>query len=159
MLSWRYGAAWGLFIEAANGFVPRVYVGESTEVNSIASLLTKICVAYHPKQCVLAFLSDSFPVEGEAPEDKLKCLFLSLGYQLDPVLDVYLTKTDHLTGISLKDYVGRFDGLSYCQSPFDEIYSAVTDDLNPTAVKEMQEFLIEHLAGEDVWQFSESHTN
>ena len=159
MLSWRYGAAWGLFIEAANGFVQRVYVGESTEVSSIASLLTKICVAYHPKQCVLAFLSNSFPLEGEAPEDKLKCLFLSLRHQLDPVLDVYLTKTDHLTGISLRDYVGRFDGLSYCQSPFDEIYSAVTDDLDLAEVIKMQEFLIEHLAGEDVWQFSESQTD
>jgi hypothetical protein len=156
MLSWRYGAAWGLFIETTNGFTQRVYVGESTEIKGIASLLTQICVAYHPKKCVLAFLTNSFPREGDPPGDNLKCLFLSLERGTDPVLDVYRTRADLLTGLSLKDYLGRFDGLSYCQAPFDEIYSAITDDLDLSEVIEMQEYLIENLAGKDEWQFSKS---
>lgn len=154
MLSWRYGAAWGLFLETPNGFIQRVYVGESTEIKEIASLLTKISVAYHPKRCVLAFLSNGFPLEGDPPGDNLKCLFLSLGYGLDPILDVYRTRADLTTGLSLKDYLGRFDGSSYCQEPFDEIYSASTDDVDLAEVMKTQEFLIEHVADKDVWQFS-----
>ena len=153
MLSWRYGFAWGLFIETPNGFIQRAYIGESTEIKGIASLLTKICVAYHPNQCVLAFLSDSFPLDGDPPGENLKCLFLSLARGSDPVLDVYRTRADLVTGLSLKDYLGRFDGLSYCQAPFDEIYSAITDDVDPAEVLETQEFLIEYVAGKDVWQF------
>jgi hypothetical protein len=159
MLSWRYGAAWGLFIETTNGFTQRAYVEESTEIKGIASLLTKICVAYHPKKCVLAFLTKSFPLEGDPPGDNLKCLFLSLERGTDPVIDVYRTRADLLTGLSLKDYLGRFDGLSYCQVPFDEIYSAIKDDIDLADVIEAQEYLIENLAGKDKWQFSKSRSD
>lgn len=159
MLSWRYGFAWGLFIETPNGFIQRAYIGESTAITGIASLLTKICVAYHPNQCVLAFVTDSFPLEGDPPGQNIKCIFLSLAHGSDPVIDVYRTRADLITGLSLKDYLGRFDGLGYCQAPFDEIYSAITDGVDQATATETQEFLIEHVAGQDVWQFSDSHTD
>jgi hypothetical protein len=98
-------------------------------------------------------------LEGDPPGDNLKCLFLSLERGTDPVIDVYRTRADLLTGLSLKDYLGRFDGLSYCQVPFDEIYSAIKDDIDLADVIEAQEYLIENLAGKDKWQFSKSRSD
>ena len=84
----------------------------------------------------------------------LKRIFLNLARGSAPVIDVYRTRADLITGLSLKDYLGRFDGVNYCQAPFDEIYSAITDGVDKSTATETQEFLIEHVAGKDVWQFS-----
>ena len=108
MLSWRIGPAQALFLETESGFIQRAYTGEESKLEDILAVFSKICVAYNPVRCVIAYLiqNDSSPVTDPI---NTKVVFLSIGRDASFALNFYRTNANPERGQFLGEYLGNSD--------------------------------------------------
>ena len=156
MLSWRLGATWGLFLESESGFVQRVYVGDSSEHAVAEELFAKICTAYRPVRCVVAFLTVGRIVKGPDEETSPDVAFLCIERSGDVFIDVFRSGFDLERGQFLGKFLGRISDVQVTQGAFTTVQSALLAPHEDASVAAAREELGAMFPPAEEWQFSKA---
>lgn len=155
MLSWRIGPAQALFLETESGLIQRAYIGEESKLEDILAVFSKICIAYNPARCVIAYMiqNDSSPVTDPI---NTKVVFLSIGRDASFGLKFFRTDSNLERGQFLGDYLGNSDDaelLSDLLRKFREKFLAQSDS---GMRLQAQADLLDLFPTPSAWQFSTS---
>lgn len=157
MLSWRSGASWGLFLETESGFIQRAYIGDKSEYAEVDDIFAKICCAYQPKRCVIAFWTHrTQEIEGKN-QDINEVAFLNIERDGSICCEVFNGETDSQRGRYLGEYKGTIKEQSFCKNYFVKAQSSFFNIVNKEFVKKDQIELLEFIAFPNAWNFSINH--
>ena len=145
MLSWRTGAAWGIFLKTQDGRIRRGYLGMGVELADARHLFSLFCAAYEPSHAIFAYIThpdDTASDEKASSQQKVAFLELardqlhgSMGVDL---FDFMVSKEQ---GQQLGEYLGRLSSKESWESLFPEIqslmFSPVPEDQKKAAQEEL----------------------
>jgi hypothetical protein len=150
MLSWRFGASWALFLETEHGFIQRVYVGDSSDYQQVEEFFSKICAAYVPSLCVVAFWAHRPAGGGSIIEE---VFFLTLARTQAPRLDVFQGESSVERGRFLGSYAGYSEDEQLCGNYFPKLRSLFMTLPTLDIVESAQNTLLEIIPSFSAWNF------
>lgn len=150
MLSWRFGASWALFLETEHGFIQRVYVGDSSDYQQVEEFFAKICAAYVPSLCVVAFWAHRPAGGGSIIEE---VFFLTLARAQAPRLDVFQGESSVERGRFLGSYAGHSEDEQLCGNYFPKLRGLFMTLPTLDIVESAQNTLLEIIPSFSAWNF------
>jgi len=154
MLSWRSGESWGLFLETEAGFIQRAYIGDTSKYEEVDDLFSKICTAYQPKRCVIAFWTHRAQESEEKIEDRNEVLLLNIERDGPTRCDIFKGETDLQRGRYLGEYLGTIEEESFCKAYFTKVQNSLSTKSDFEIVKKEQIELLKGMAFPNAWNFS-----
>ena len=150
MLSWRFGASWALFLETEHGLIQRVYVGDSSDYQQVEEFFSKICAAYVPNTCVVAFWTHRPVGSGNIVEE---VFFLTLARDQAPRLDVFRGESSVERGRFIGEYSGYSEDEKLCGVYFPKLHSLFMTLPTSDIVESAQNALLEVVPSFSAWNF------
>lgn len=150
MLSWRFGASWGLFIETEHGFFQRIYVGDTSEYTDVEKLFSEICIAYSPIRCVIAFWSHRQDDAGDVIEE---VVFLNLAKDSVSRAEVFQGISDYDFGRGLGKYIGYTEELQMIKGYFSKLQDIFFRTFSSEIIRSKQDELIKLFPTASNWNF------
>lgn len=155
MLSWRLGPAQALFLETESGFIQRAYVGEESKLEDIFYVFSKICVAYNPIRCVIAYMIQDDPSPVTDPINT-QVVFLSLGRDASFELNFFRTDVNFEHGQFLGAHIGTSDDANLLSDLLNKFREDFSSSLDYETVVQAQAELLDLYPTLLAWQFSTS---
>jgi TPR repeat protein len=155
MLSWRLGPAQALFLETENGLIQRAYIGEESKLEDILAVFSKICTAYKPFRCVIAYMVQDDPSPVIDPINT-QVVFLSLGRDASFELKFFRTDANVEHGQFLGAHIRTSDDANLLSDLLNKFREDFSSSLDYEKVAQARAELLDLFPSPLAWQFSTS---
>jgi hypothetical protein len=157
MLSWRTGAAWGIFLKTSEGFIQRAYFGRGVDAVEANRIYKLFCAAYEPSHLLLAYVASiSATIEPEGGDDIRHVAFFELTRDRSSEqvgIEIFELIEDAVDGQRRGKYLGRIRSRETLENSFPEIQTLMFSPIINKEKHAARAELIQAAAAGFPWSF------